>query len=99
MIGDSTMNTAILRKPASSSEDHPAAATAAPAIPPISACEDDVGRPRYQVIRSHAIAPISPENTTDRLSTSGLTTSLAIVAATFVPNTMNAMKLKNAAHS
>src|SRR2546429_3964772 len=80
-------------------ETPPAAATAAPALPPISACDDEVGRPRYHVIRSHAMAPIRPQNTTDRLSTSGFTTSLAIVAATFVPNTRNAMKLKKAAHS
>ena len=35
------------------------AASAAPTSPPISACEDDEGSPKYQVIRFQAIAPIS----------------------------------------
>ena len=35
------------------------AASAAPTRPPISACEDDDGRPKYQVSRFQAIAPTS----------------------------------------
>src|SRR5947208_12358724 len=41
-----------------------AAASAAPTSPPISACDDDEGSPKYQVIRFQAIAPISAANTT-----------------------------------
>ena len=45
------------------------------------------------------MAPISPANTTPIVSTSGSTTPVAMVAATTVPNTRKATKLKNAAHS
>src|SRR6185437_6945970 len=44
------------------------AASAAPTRPPISACEDDEGSPKYQVSRFQAIAPSSAENTTTRPS-------------------------------
>src|SRR5437016_2425090 len=99
MRGESKMKTPILRKPSPSSDAQPAFATAAPAIPPTKACEDDVGRPAHQVMRSHPMAPIRPAKTTDCDSTFCVTTPLAIVDATFVPNTRNAMKLKNAAHA
>ena len=39
------------------------AASAAPTRPPIRACEDDDGSPKYQVIRFQAIAPSSPAST------------------------------------
>ena len=41
-------------------------ARAAPTRPPISACEDDDGMPKYQVMRFQLIAPISAANTTTR---------------------------------
>ena len=41
----------------------PSAASVAPTVPPISACEELEGRPKYQVTRFQAIAPISPANT------------------------------------
>src|SRR4051812_2556911 len=44
------------------------AASAAPTIPPISAWDDDDGRPKYQVRRFHTMAPISAAATTTRLS-------------------------------
>ena len=99
MIGDRTMNTAIFWKPLAISALQPAAATAAPLIAPTSACEELVGSPKYQVIRSQMIAPLSPAKITPLLKISGFTTSLAIVAATAVPNTRNAAKLKNAAQT
>src|SRR4051812_9565955 len=40
------------------------AARPAPTRPPISACDDDEGRPKYQVTRFHVMAPTSAENTT-----------------------------------
>src|SRR6266496_5846183 len=40
-----------------------AAAIAAPISPPISACEDDEGSPKYQVTRFHVIAPTKPAKT------------------------------------
>ena len=42
------------------------AAIAAPTRPPMRACEDDDGRPKYQVMRFQAIAPMSPAITTTR---------------------------------
>ena len=99
MIGERTMNTAIFWNPDPMSEFQPAFATAAPAMPPISAWEDDVGSPRYQVSTSHAMAPISPANTTPMVNTFGCTTSLAMVLATFVLKMRKAAKLKNAAQA
>ena len=43
------------------------AASAAPTRPPISAWDDDEGRPKYQVSRFQAIAPTSAAKTTTRL--------------------------------
>jgi hypothetical protein len=51
-------------------------------MPPMSACDEDEGRPKYQVSRFHAIAPMSPEKTIGRVITFGSTMPLAIVAAT-----------------
>src|SRR3954469_23428191 len=62
------------------------AASAAPTRPPIRACEDDDGRPKYQVTRFQVIAPISAANTICRPSVPvGVSMMpLPTVAATFV---------------
>src|SRR3954470_22472802 len=60
----------------------PSAANAAPTTPPISACEDDAGSPKYHVSRFQKIAPIRPAKTIGSVITSALTMPLAIVAAT-----------------
>jgi hypothetical protein len=60
----------------------PFAASMAPTIPPISACDELEGRPKYQVTRFHAIAPTRPPKTTSRVMEEGSTTSEATVAAT-----------------
>src|SRR5438874_1133248 len=76
---------------------------AAPAYPPTSACDELVGRPRYHVRTSHAIAPIRPQRSTQSCQCGSIwrisTMSLAIVFATLVPRTAKATKLKNAAHA
>ena len=41
----------------------PSATKTAPTIPPISAWDELDGKPKYHVIRFHAIAPTSPANT------------------------------------
>src|SRR5690349_13645842 len=51
-------------------------------MPPISACEDDEGRPKYHVARFQAIAPHRPAKTIGSVMSSGLTMPLAMVAAT-----------------
>ncbi len=74
----------------------PLATSIAPTMPPISACDELDGRPKYQVVRFHAIAPTRPPKTTSSVMSSGLTTSLATVAATL--SEMNApTKLSTAA--
>src|SRR5262245_17407899 len=97
--GDSTMNTPILRRPEAMSTSKPALATAAPAIPPTRACDELLGSPSQKVMRFHTIAPIRAAKITPIDSTLWLTTSLAMVAATLVPKTRKATKLKNAAHA
>ena len=69
-------------RPSASTASKPAAATAEPTTPPISACEELDGRPKYQVTRFQAIAPIRPAKTTVGVTTAESTTSLATVAAT-----------------
>src|SRR3954453_13006267 len=61
----------------------PSATNAAPTTPPISACDELDGRPSHQVARFHAIAPISPANTTVVVIAAASTMPLATVAATF----------------
>src|SRR4051812_13739639 len=46
----------------------PLDARAAPTRPPIKACDDDEGKPKYQVMRFHAIAPTTAAKTTVRPS-------------------------------
>src|SRR5215212_3019858 len=60
----------------------PAATKAAPTTPPISACDELDGSPKYHVTRFQEIAPISPANTTVGVIAPALTTSWATVAAT-----------------
>src|SRR6188508_1608213 len=79
-------------------ELQPTDATAAPANPPTSACDEDVGSPVHQVIRSNPIAPIKAATMLALVNVPGLATC-EIVSATFVPKKMNAAKLKNAAHA
>ena len=42
----------------------PAEASAAPTRPPISACDDEDGMPKYQVTRFQTMAPMSAASTT-----------------------------------
>src|SRR2546421_10761986 len=59
----------------------------APTSPPISACDDDEGMPKYQVIRFHTIAPARPANTSPSplIPLGALITPLPTVAATLPP--------------
>src|SRR6187397_2585584 len=69
-------------RPSAITASSPAAATAEPTTPPISACEELEGRPNHQVTRFQAIAPIRPAKTIVGVITAASTTSLATVAAT-----------------
>ena len=99
MSGARIMNTPILISPLATSAPNPPFATAAPANPPMSACEELVGRPQCQVMRSHAIAPTRPARMTHWSTAAGCTTPLPTVAATLTPKPNAATKLKNAAHT
>src|SRR3954466_16014591 len=59
----------------------PSATSVAPTTPPISACDDDDGRPNHQVARFQAMAPIRPPNTIVGVIASACTMPLATVAA------------------
>src|SRR3954447_19617610 len=61
----------------------PWAPNAAPMSPPISACDEDDGRPAHHVARFHAIAPTSPANTTVVVIAPASTMPDPTVAATF----------------
>jgi hypothetical protein len=63
------------------------------------ACELLVGRPKYQVIKSHTIAPIKPPKITANVTAFRSIMPLPIVFATAVPNVNAATKLKNAAQT
>ena len=76
----------------------PAFTKAAPIIPPISACDELVGRPRYHVMIFHPHAPIRAPNIVILSTVAMSTIPLPIVLATWRPKKRKAIKLKNAAH-
>src|SRR2546423_1283033 len=61
--------------------------SAAPTRPPISACDDDEGMPKYQVIRFPTIAPAGPANPSPSplIPLGALITPLPTVAAPLPP--------------
>jgi hypothetical protein len=81
------MKTAILMMPGASSASGPALAKPAPISPPISACEELEGIPKYQVTRFHAIAPTSAPQITASSTKCGPMIPEPMVAATFGENT------------
>ncbi len=72
----------LLTMPSPSTAPDPTAARTDPTTPPMSACEELDGRPKYQVIRFQAIAPTRPAKTIVGVIAPASTTSEAIVAAT-----------------
>src|SRR4029077_12491552 len=72
--------------------------SAAPAKPPINACDDDEGSPHHQVKRFHTIAPTSVARITFWVTASA-ETPLAMAADTCIGKTKKATKLKNAAQA
>jgi hypothetical protein len=62
-VGDSTIGMMTLSQIAVQSTAVPDA-KAAPTRPPISACDDDDGNPKYHVVRFHEMAPTSAARTT-----------------------------------
>jgi hypothetical protein len=102
MSGDKTMNSRVFVHAvqlAHNTAAIPPLATAAPAYPPMSACEELVGSASHHVSRLHRIAPVSPAKITGSVTIVMSTVPLPIVCATAVPNTNAATKLKNAAQT
>src|SRR5438445_11214148 len=93
------LKTQILTSQDRTSQPNPAFTMAAPAKPPMSACDELVGSPQYQVMRSQTIAPMSPARITHWSTTLVSTTPLPTVRATPTPKPKAATKLKNAAHT
>src|SRR5690242_6062248 len=61
--GDNKMAIITLLKPVNSKTCNPPFARAAPTNPPIKACEELDGNPKYQVPRFQMMAPINAEKT------------------------------------
>ena len=76
----------------------PEATSAAPARPPIRACDEEVGRPSHQVMMFQISAPSTAARMMGGVTAAGSTTPLPMVFATCTPKTRKAAKLKNAAH-
>src|SRR4051794_26164592 len=70
-------------RPSHSTSPGPCAASVAPTMPPISACDELDGSPAYQVTRFQTIAPTSPAKITVSVTPPASTMPLAIVAATW----------------
>src|SRR3954467_5463272 len=82
-IGAITAGTTTLpSRPFPSIADAPCAMNAAPTTPPMSACEELEGSPKYHVARFHMIAPIRPAKTIVIVIAPESTIPFAIVAAT-----------------
>ncbi len=71
-------------RPAPLTASAPAAAKAAPTTPPISACEELDGSPKYHVSRFQKIAPTRPAKITVVVTIWASTMPLATVAATSI---------------
>src|SRR5919205_141391 len=65
----------------------------------MSACDELVGRPKYHVMRSQTIAPVSPPKMTAKVTTLTSIMPEPTVLATAVPKVNAATKLKNAAQT
>jgi hypothetical protein len=92
------MAAAVMPRPLHTIEPSPALVTAAPASPPINACELLEGIPSHHVIKFQQMAPISAPNITAASTTSAATIPVPTVWATWRPKNKKAMKLKKAAH-
>ena len=93
------MPMATLINPANLSVANPPFATEDPANPPIIACDELDGNPKNQVIKFHAMAPMSAEKRRVVLTALASMRSFPMVLATIKLKNMNAMKLKKEAHS
>ncbi len=99
MTGESTTNAATLPIPSHSSARQPPLANPAPIRLNVSACDELVGNPKYQVNRFHKMADIRVAAITLLSTRRGSISPVPIVLATRRWNTPKATKLKNAAQT
>src|SRR5881397_2337593 len=99
MTGERTMNNSVFVQPARMITRQPAFATALPAYPPISACDELVGNPNNHVTIFQAIAPNRPAKMTFEATALMSIIPEPTVLATPTPNPNAATKLKNAAQT
>src|SRR6185369_8701552 len=99
ITGETTVNINVFVQPAGMITLNPALATALPAYPPIKACDELVGKPKYQVMRFQAIAPNSPAKMTRVSTILGSIIPEPTVFATPTTKVKAATKLKNAAQT
>lgn len=97
IMGEITMKSTIVSTPLALTEPVPAAAIPAPTRPPTRAWLLDVGRARYQVIRSQIIAPIIAAKIRFTVMTWLSIMPFPIVVAMAVPKTSGPARLKMAA--
>ena len=96
--GERTIKTAVLTIPFQTRTFVPPFTRPAPMSPPISACDELLGRPSHQVMRFHVIAPTKAEKMSALSTIRGLTMPVPTVFATWTPIKKTATKLKKAAH-
>ncbi len=84
-MGEANNAIRIFSNPASRMAPQPAPITTAPIKPPIRACEELLGKPRYHVSRFQTIALVNAANKTASLMAPAITTSSPMVLATATP--------------
>src|SRR5439155_10937436 len=97
MSGERKIKMIVLVQPLTMMAPKPAFATAAPAYPPTRACDELVGSPKYQVMRSQMIAPDRPPKITDRVAMLMSIIPEPTVLAPVVPMVTDATTLQKAA--
>ncbi|VVB87070.1 Uncharacterised protein [uncultured archaeon] len=97
IIGDITIKSTTFSTPEAFTELMPAAAIPAPISPPTSAWLLEVGRPIYQVIRSHITAPERAAKIRFTVTIFVSMIPVPIIAAIAVPKTRGPTRLKTAA--
>src|SRR4030042_2157716 len=86
IVGARTININVLYQPLAIITPKPVLTIAAPAYPPMRACEELLGNPKYQVIKFQKIAPQSPARTTVGVTALISIIPQPIVSATVVLN-------------
>lgn len=93
------MNNNTRNTPSNTNADEPKLNKTGPMMPPIKACDDDIGRPSHVQIPIHDVAPIKAQNTTYGFIYCASTSPRLIVSATCELKMKYAMNPQNAAQA